>query len=73
MLILILIDVTFEKGSNGQIHSFSDSHHPTKNPPSVKSPIPPPRNAIWKTLGLNIKKFLEFQIRLPKNHVSLPS
>ena len=40
MLILIVIDVqylqnvafSFEKYSNGQIHSFSDSHHPS--PPS---------------------------------------
>ena len=42
MLILVLIDVqyiqnvvsSFEKGSNGQNHSSSDSHHPITNTPS---------------------------------------
>ena len=42
MLILILIDVqyiqnvvfSFEKSSNGQNHSSSDSHHPTTHTPS---------------------------------------
>ena len=80
MLILTLIDVqylenvvfTFAKGSNGQIYSSSDSHHPTKKTP-VKFSIPPPLNAIWKTLDLSIKKCIKFQVRLPKNHVLLPS
>ena len=41
MLILVLIDVqyiqnvvfSFEKASNGQNHSSSDSHHPITPPP----------------------------------------
>ena len=50
MLILILINVqylqnvafSFEKGWNGQIHSFLDSHHPIKkNPPPAKFLILP--------------------------------
>ena len=48
MLILILIDVqylpkvvfNFEKGSNGQKHSSSDSHHPIRKFPPAKFPIP---------------------------------
>ena len=59
MLIFILIDVQYlqkvvfslEKGSIGQNHSFSGSHHSIKNP-LTKFPIPPPLNAIWKTLHL---------------------
>ena len=49
-VVLVLIDVqylqndvlNFEKGSNGQIYSSSDSNYPTKNPPSKisHSPIP---------------------------------
>ena len=47
MLILILINVnylqnngfSFEKSSNGQIHS-SGSHHPDKKIPQVKSSFP---------------------------------
>ena len=65
MLILILTDVqylqnvfSFEKGSNGQKYSLSDSHHPIKKspPPQQNFPFPPlgalplPLNAIWKTL-----------------------
>ena len=77
MLILILIDVqysqkavlSFEKGSNGQNHSSSGSHHPVKKiPPSKISdstpnwgepshPLPlfgkPIWNAIWKKLYIN--------------------
>ena len=42
MLILVLIDIqymqnvvfSFEKGSNGQNHSSSDSHHPTTHTPT---------------------------------------
>ena len=34
MLILILIGVEFERGSNSHNHSCSSSHYPTKNPPS---------------------------------------
>ena len=57
MLILILIAVqyshkavySFEKGSNGQNHSSSGSHHPVKHPPPSKI-SDPPLNAIWKTL-----------------------
>ena len=48
MLILILIDVqysqnvvfSFEKGSNGQIHFFSDSHHLIKKSPLQNFPSP---------------------------------
>ena len=65
MLILILIDVqylqklvfSFEKGSNVQNHSVSDSHHSIKKFPPAKFPIPLLRgfyclllNFIWKTL-----------------------
>ena len=62
MLILILIDVqylqnvfSFEKSSNGQNHS-SDSNHlitkflPAKFHISPTGGIPPPLNAIWKTV-----------------------
>ena len=50
MLIWILIDVqyspkavfSFEKGLNGQNHSFSYSNHPVKNPPSKISNFPHP-------------------------------
>ena len=49
MLILILIDAhylqnvvfSFEKGSNGQNHFFSDSHKLIKIFPQTKFPIPP--------------------------------
>ena len=49
MLILILNDVqylqnvafSFEKGSNGQNHSSSDSHHLMKKFPLAKFPIHP--------------------------------
>ena len=49
MLILILIDVqclqnvvfSFEKGSNGQNHSLSDSYQLIKKSPAVKFSIPP--------------------------------
>ena len=44
MLILVLIDIqylqyvdfSFEEGSNGQNHSFSDTHHPIRNVPIPK-------------------------------------
>ena len=66
LVILILIDVqylqnvvfSFEKGSNGRIHS-SDSHHLIKkSPPNKISHFPAPQwreyphslNAIWKTM-----------------------
>ena len=59
MLILILIDVqylqsvdsSFKKGSNGQNHSSSGSHHLINRSPQQNF-IPPPLNAIWKTLNL---------------------
>ena len=69
MLILILIDVqylqnlvfSFEKGSNVQNHSLSDSHHSIKKFPPAKFPIPLlkgfsclPLNTIWKTLMMGI-------------------
>ena len=49
MLILILIDVqylqnvvfSFEKGSNDQIHSLSDSHDSIKKVSPAKFPISP--------------------------------
>ena len=61
MLIFILIDVqhlqkinlSFEKGSNSQNHSSSDSHQkPQPPPPATKKifPSPHPLNAIWKTM-----------------------
>ena len=65
MLIYILIDVqylqkavfSFEKGLNGQNHSSSGSHHPLKNSPLAKFPIPywgtfpaPLLNTVWKTV-----------------------
>ena len=65
MLILILIDVqysqkavfSFEKGSNGQNHSSSSSHHPVKKFPLERCLIPLPLlTAIWKTLK-NFAKF----------------
>ena len=48
MLILVLINVqyilnvvfSFEKGSNDQNHSSSDSHHPITPPPSKISHLP---------------------------------
>ena len=80
MLILILIDVqylqnlvfSFEKGSNVQNHSLSDSHHSKKNLPA-KFPIPLlrefsclPLDTIWKTLmmgdihlSLKLKKYFD--------------
>ena len=57
MLILVLIDLqyiqnvvfSFEKGSNGQNHSSSDSHYPIHPTPS-KILHPLTLKAIWKTL-----------------------
>ena len=49
---------SFEKGSDGQKHFLSDSHYPTKNPPT-KFPIAPTGemslslNAISKTLNFS--------------------
>ena len=40
---------SFEKGSNGQNHSLSDSNHSIKNFPLAEFPIPLPLNAIRKT------------------------
>ena len=59
MLILILINVQylqnvvfgFEKSSNDQNHSSSSSCHPNKKISLAKLPIPPPLNAIWKTVS----------------------
>ena len=51
MLVVVLIDVqyiqnvvvSFEKGSNGQNHSSSDSHHPiTHTSSKTLHPLPPP-------------------------------
>ena len=65
MLILISVgvqylqnlDFSFEKGSNIQNHSLSDSHHSIKKILPAKFPIPLqrvfsclPLNTIWKTL-----------------------
>ena len=64
MLMLILIDVqylqnvlfSFEKGSNGENHSLTDSYHPMKKSPSRISHLPTgqefplPLNTVWKTL-----------------------
>ena len=59
MLILILTDVmyshkavfSFEKGSNGQKHSSSDSYHlVNKIPPSKMFDSFPTPYPIWKTL-----------------------
>ena len=60
MLILVLNDVqyiqnvvfSFEKGSMGQNHSSSDSHHAIKAPQQNVAISPPPRplKAIWKIL-----------------------
>ena len=54
MLILVLIDVqysqkavfSFEKGLNGQNHC-SGFHHPVKNHPQAKFPIPPQRKFLF--------------------------
>ena len=65
MLILILIDVqysqkaalSFEKGLNAQNHSSPGSNYLVKKiHPSKISDLPPPLNAIWKTLGLMVSK-----------------
>ena len=63
MLVLVLIDVryiqnvvvSFEKGSNGQNHTSSDSHHPITHTSSTISHPPPltlplTNKAVWKTL-----------------------
>ena len=58
MLILILTDVQylqnvifgFEEGSNGQNHSWSNSHQMIKNSLPPAGGIPLPLNTIWKTL-----------------------
>ena len=52
MLVLVRIDVqyienvvvSFEKGSNAQNHSSSDSHHPITHTSSKMSHPPPPPN-----------------------------
>ena len=69
MLILILIYVqylqnvifNFEKGSNGQMHSSSDSNHSIKKLPQQNflffptgGGIPTTSDAIWKTLRNDI-------------------
>ena len=41
---------SFEKGSNGQNHSLSDSNHSIKNFPLAEFPIPLPLNAISSML-----------------------
>ena len=46
--------LTFEKGSNGQNHSTSDSHHPIEKFPQAKFPILPPLNVMCKTLKTEI-------------------
>ena len=77
MLILVLIDVqysqkavfSFEKGSNCQNHSSSDSLNLVKKfPPSkISSPPTPPFTAIWKTLACVAKN--EFQyVAINKSH-----
>ena len=43
---------SFEKGLHAQTHSYSDSHHSIKKSLPAKFFIPPPLNAIWKTLIL---------------------
>ena len=75
MLILILMNVrylqnvaaSFEKGSNGQNHSLSDSHHPTKIHPAKRS-IPHWRDfpyylenpIMWVQLGSKMAKKVIF-------------
>ena len=56
MLIVISINVqylqnvvfSFEKGSSGQSHSLSGSHHPVEKSPPGKFPIPYPLTLFWK-------------------------
>ena len=68
MLVLILIDVhyskkavlSFEKGSNNQNHSSSDSHHLVKKFHSKTSDSPPLRGSLPNSLSLFEKPLLLF-------------
>ena len=63
MLILILIDAhylqnvvfSFEKGSGGQNHFWSDSHKLIKRFPRAKFPIPLPLGILYDTFWKHVK------------------
>ena len=68
MVILIIIDVQylhnvvfgFEENWNGESHCSSDTHHPIKQSPQVKLPIPP---TVGKFLPTTFENYLENSAR----------